>query len=77
MRNKRQSSQQCDLALLGPTSVKAAHKMLNPGLDDKHKTKLGSGPCYLIGTNLPRELQAKTCAKDGKVDGSVPKVEKV
>jgi len=25
---KRQSSQQCHLALLGPTSVKAAHKML-------------------------------------------------
>jgi len=28
MRKKRQSSQQCHLALLGPTSVKAARKML-------------------------------------------------
>jgi len=27
MRKKRQSSQQCHLALLGPMSVKAAHKM--------------------------------------------------
>jgi hypothetical protein len=28
MRKKRQSSQQCHLAVLGPTSVKAARKML-------------------------------------------------
>jgi len=28
MRKKRQSSQQCGLALLGPTSVKAARKTL-------------------------------------------------
>jgi hypothetical protein len=35
MRKKRQSSQLCHLALLGPTSVKAAHKMLvklTPGI---------------------------------------------
>jgi len=35
MCKKRQSSQQCHLALLGPTSVKAARKLLaklTPGL---------------------------------------------
>jgi len=42
MRKKRLSSQQCHLALLGPTSIKAAHKRLvklTQGCSTQHRQK--------------------------------------
>jgi len=52
MRKKRQSSQQCHLALLGPTSVKAAHKKL---------VKLTPG-----GVNLTRILHTAFACPDAR-----------
>jgi hypothetical protein len=54
MRNKRQSSQQCHLALLGHTSVKAARKTL---------VKLTLGRMYFFranatGVNLDARLSS-------------------
>jgi len=39
MRKKRQSSQQCHLALLGPTSVKAAQKTLVKSTPDRQEVR--------------------------------------
>jgi len=59
---KRQSSQQCRLALLGPTSIKAAHKMLvklTPGLAVNYATYF-----YSIGGRKVQEVHVAEVEND-------------
>jgi len=58
---KRQSSQQCHLVLLGPTSIKAARKALvklTPGVTEKAAT-------YGKKSNHPFSVCQKNCRQSG------------